>query len=209
MLVLDLKKIILNADFGPLRMGSGDAEKAVGENQTFDPNLGSSFEEVEAILGPPNSKQDNQAGSLLVHYDWYEFFFFDDELHYFQNDHLKADCANHNEMFEFENDKFKFDSWFLEADRDFTLREVVAMLEAENAQFIVKDEDYRVGELKRIQMANGVVIDFENFTTVFEYNKKGKVKKCKEVIIADEQDFVLNAVRFDSYKRKPVFPSVS
>jgi hypothetical protein len=206
MLTLDLKKIVLHLDFGPLRMGSGDGEKELQlqpDGSSIAMNRGSTFKEVVEHLGPPSDHWDDENGIVTIIYGWYEFFFFDDELHYFQNDHLKFDCANHDEMIEFQNEHFTVDQWFLAVNRDFTLREIVALLEENDAKFKVSDEHYRIGELKIIALSNGVTIDFENVRSEFKYSKKGKIKGAKDVIIANENDFVLNGIRYDSYQRKP------
>ena len=61
----------------------------------------------------------------IMKYGWYEFFSWSDsEIVYAkQNDHLQFDCTNHNEMIEYENEKVRIDTWFLQVNKNTTFFE--------------------------------------------------------------------------------------
>ena len=86
MITISLKDFILSAKFGSVKMGWN-------------------LQKVIEILGKPVSETDYGTGSYGISYSGYQLFFFDDELHYIQNDHLKADCINQDEWIDFKNEK--------------------------------------------------------------------------------------------------------
>jgi len=85
------------------------------------------------------------------------------------------------------------------------MKEVILLLEKEQIDFNIENQkvagkDYRVGEVKYLQLSNGVSIDFENSTIDFKLSKKGKVIKETKVIYDNEMDFVLNGINFDQFR---------
>ena len=167
MITLDLKDIILQADFSPIYMGQTEKE-------------------VVQILGKPGHRHDDGFGSIMFCYGCYEFYFFDDALHYFQNDHLKADCGNHADLIAYENTHFRINPWFLKSNQDIPMKQIIALLEGEQVNFKIENQkvagkDYRVGEVKDINLSNGVSLNFEHYTTDFKYDSKGKIIDNKEV----------------------------
>lgn len=188
MKTLSLKSIVLSADFSPVQMGFSEAE-------------------VINTLGTPDFKHDCGGGSMIFTYGCYEFYFFDSILHYFQNDHLKADCGNHEEMFTFSNEIFKVDSWLLTPQKDISLKEFAAILQSENVSFNIQDQlsasgqVLNEGESKLIKLDNGVTIDFEHNTHVFQYDDQGEIIDYEEVTFQEEDDFVLNGIRYEDWDK--------
>lgn len=191
MKTLSLKNIILHADFSPIQMGFTE-------------------EQVCTVLGQPENRGDMGSGSVIYQYGWYEFFFFDNALHYFQNDHVKADCSNHDEMLIYQNGHFEIDSWFLKANQDISLKEVISILKKEKADFVVKNQqtadgtDLYVGKVKILELSNGLTMDFHHETMVFEYDDEGNVVKSEGVYFLDEMDFVLNGIRYEYWVTNPL-----
>lgn len=188
MIELNLKNIILNADFSPLEMGYSESD-------------------VVRILGDPDDRYDNGKGSVLYVYGWYELFFFDGLLHYFQNDHVKADCSNHADGILYENENFTINPWFLKPDHDISLKEVIALLENEEADFVVRNQmvagkEYAVGEVKIVELSNGIQMDFHNNSVMFHLDEATGVVDAQEVFFQHEMDFVLNGIRYDHFGRE-------
>jgi hypothetical protein len=173
MIELNLKNIILEADFSPIYMGQNERE-------------------VVQILGEPVNRYDNGIGSVLFSYSGYELHFFDDILHYFQNDNLKQ-----VDGVLFQNKYFKMNTWFLKPNVEFSMKEVISILEKERVQFKIENQkvagkDYRVDEIKFIELANGISLNFENTGL-----KEGKEVRFKKIT-----DFVLFAIRYDDFNQK-------
>ena len=185
MIELNLKDIVFTADFSPIKMGQ-------------------TVKEVIKILGDPVNSSDDGNGSILFSYGGYELYFFDDKLHYFQNDNLKNDKRNHLDCISFQNDNFKFHSGFVIPNKDISLREVISLLENEKIDFSIENQkvagkDYRVGEIKNLVLSNGIFMNFENKTTKFIQADDQEIIKSKELFFDDEMDFVLFAVRYEHW----------
>lgn len=190
MKTLSLKNIILHGDFFPIQMGATE-------------------EQVSKILGKPDDRTDFGSGSIIYNYGWYEFFFFENALHYFQNDHVKADCSNHDEMIMYQNEFFEVDHWFLKAFQDIRLKEMIAFLKKEKAAFTLRNQksadgtDLFVGKVKMLELSNGILMDFHYDTAALAYDEDGQVVNSEEVYIEDEMDFVLNGIRYDHWVTNP------
>ena len=185
MITLDLKDIILQADFSPVYMGQSE-------------------QEVVRALGKPAHRNDNRFGSIWLNYGCYEFSFFDNALHYFQNDHLKADCVNHADLISYENKHFSINPWFLKPNEDISMKNAIALLEDQQVDFKIENQkvagqDYRVGEVKFLKLSNGISLNFEHFTTDFKYDSTGEVIDNEEVFFQNEMDFVLYAIRYEHF----------
>lgn len=185
MIELNLKNIVFTADFSPVQMGQ-------------------TVKEVVKILGEPINRSDDGTGSILFSYGGYEFYFFNDKLHYFQNDNLKNDKGNHLDYISFQNDNFKFHSGFVSPNKDISLKEVISLLKNEKIDFSIENQkvagkDYREGEIKDLVLSNGILMNFENKTTKFTQVDGQEVINRKEVFFHDEMDFVLFAVRYEHW----------
>ena len=88
MIIIDLKNIVFKADFYPIQMGQ-------------------SVSSLIKILGQPINQRIDDYGFALLSYGGYEFHFFDDQLHFFQNDNLKYDKSNHLDCIAFQNEYFQ------------------------------------------------------------------------------------------------------
>ena len=186
MIELNLKNIILNVDFSPIYMGQPESE-------------------IVKILGKPTDRLSSGTGSTILSYGGYEFGLWDNELHYFQNDNLRYQYLNHTDGVLFKNNHFKINTWFITPNKDISMKEVILLLEKEQVEFNIENQkvagkDYRTGEVKYLQLSNGVSMDFENSTIDFKLSKKGKVLKKTKVLYDNEMDFVLNGIRFDQFR---------
>ena len=187
MIELNLKDIVFTADFSPVQMGQTENE-------------------VAKILGePPCGRDVYEHGSVIFYYSGYEFHFFDDELHYFQNDSLKYDKPNHDGCISFQNSHFKFHPGFVIPNKDISMKEVISLLQNEKIDFSIENQkvagkDYRVGEVKFLQLSNGISMNFENKTTVFMRVDDQEIVESKEIFFDDEMDFVLFAVRYEHWR---------
>lgn len=134
MLILNLKDIILKKDFSTIKMDM-------------------SINEVTQILGKPNDISDDGFGSIILFYGGYEFAFFDNKLHYFQNDNIIHDWI------EFKNRYFKIDTWLFKKNKRVLLENFINVLKRENVLYelneIKSDENYI-----RIKLFNGMKIEF-------------------------------------------------
>ena len=187
MIELNLKDIVLNVDFSPIYMGQTESE-------------------VVKILGEPEGRNDTGTGSVLFSYGGYEFYFFDNELHYFQNDNLKANCVNHTDWILYQNNHFKINPWFVSPNKDISMKEVISLLKKEKAEFSIENQkvagvDYRVGEVKFIELLNGVSMNFEKKTTAINDLTDEMILEGKELIFTDEMEFVLFAIRYEHFNQ--------
>ena len=186
MIELNLKRIILNVDFSPIEIGQSERE-------------------IIRILGIPTGRLNGETGSTILSYGGYEFGLWDNELHYFQNDNLKYQYLNHSDWILFENKNFKINTWFIAPNKDISMKEVILLLEKEQVDFNIQNQkvggkDYKVGEVKYLQLSNGVYMYFENNTIDLKLSKTGKVLKETKVICENEMDFVLNSIGFDQFR---------
>lgn len=164
--------------------------KSFAESGKFDSiELGASKSEVIMLLGIDFDFHDAGETQILK-YGWYEFFFRTDSEKLFgiQNQHLQANCTNHNEMIEFENKNFKIDSWFLTIGKDYKFSDVITILETEVIQFKI-EEEYKNGP-KVLKLDSGVYFNFSegSFTWYADTNNS------EEITIENQEDYLLNGI---------------
>ncbi len=150
--------------------------------------VGMTKQQVIQFLGKPDYEQDLSTGFTGLLYAWYELFFETktEILWSIQNDHLQ-ECENHHEMICFKNDKVEIDTWFLTINQDITRKQVKETLLKENISFT---EEMYCNE-KIIRFDSGVYLDFDNQDGWWVDGKH-----LTDVIIENEEDFVLNAIRY-------------
>ncbi|WP_405207170.1 hypothetical protein [Aquimarina sp. LLG6339-5] len=172
---INLKEFALTGDFGPVKIGM-------------------TKEQVIELLGEPDSDNDYGAGSTGLLYSWYEFFFDKKTkiLKSIQNDHLQADCEDHNENILFKNNKIEIDIWLLKPYQDITLKEVKETLNDQKISFV--EEKYWESEIIRFE--SGVYLDFDNKDGIWAIYEGGTMKKDESLIINDKENFVLNGIRY-------------
>lgn len=171
---IKLKDFALTGEFGPVKIGM-------------------TKKQVTDLLGEPEADQDFGTGYTGLLYSWYEFFFETDTgiLDSIQNDHLQADCSNHDEMILFRNDKIEIDTWFLKLNQDLTRREVKEILDEQRISFT--EEEYWGSDIIRFE--SGVYLDFDNRDGVWGIDEDGTVEKDESIVIVDKENFVLNGIR--------------
>lgn len=177
MIELNLKDILLNVDFSPIYMGQMEND-------------------VIKLLGKPENRHDTGTGSVLFSYGGYEFYFFDNELHYFQNDNLKAGYSNHRDCILYQNSYFKINPWLVSPNKDISVKEVISLLEKERVEFTIENQkvagkDYRMDEIKFLVLSNGFILEFDN----------KKIVDNEELIFNDKMDFVLQAIRYEHFNQ--------
>ncbi|WP_299626706.1 hypothetical protein [uncultured Tenacibaculum sp.] len=170
-----LKDFIKTGDFGPVKIGMKK-------------------QHVINLLGEPDSDNDFGSGTFGLLYSWYEFFFDKktQALKSIQNDHLQANCSEHDEMILFKNDKFEIDTWFLKINHDITYKEVKEILKRENISF--SEEKYWDNDI--IKFESGVFLDFDDRDDIWEIYEDGTTKKDESLIINNKENFVLNGIRY-------------
>ncbi len=138
MIELKLRNIIIENNFTPLSMGMSEKE-------------------LTNLLGNPTSRFDNGYGSVVVAYGGYEFAFFDDKLHYFQNDNFKE---SYIDWVKFENDHFKIDTWLIKEHDNLSIERFIEELKFEKIQF--KLEKPSTQNYTKIKLMNGMQLEFDN-----------------------------------------------
>ena len=172
--------------------------KSFAEKGTFgEIGIGTLKKDVIKFLGTDFDFGDF-GETQIIKYGWYEFFFWSDteKLFGIQNDHLQADCENHNEMILFENDSFEIDTWFLKVNEDFTYSQVIELLNKENIDF--KIESGNEVEPEIIRFKSGTYFDFSEGS--FSWNSE--TNKTYETIIENKEDYILNGIRLFDLKKK-------
>ncbi len=136
MTTLSLKDIILKKDFSFIKMGM-------------------SVNQVIEILGKPepNNIFDDNFGTVILFYGGYEFAFFDNKLHYFQNDNIIHDWI------EFENKYFKIDTWLFKNNKKILLENFINVLKKENVVYEL-NKIKSDGNYIQIKLFNGMRIEF-------------------------------------------------
>jgi len=138
--------------------------------------------------------------SQIIKYGWYEFFYWTKtELIYgIQNDHLLADCSNHEEMIDYKSKLWTIDKWFLQVNKNITFGQVEELLIKEDIPFNI-EPIYKGSEDNVIKcLKSNVTLDFVKEYTVIEYDEKGKLKNCEELVEDDQRNFMLNGIRLFS-----------
>lgn len=124
----------------------------------------------------------------------YEFFYDTKSgvLSSIQNDHLQADCLNHDESINFKNDKIEIDTWFLKLNQDLTKSDVKKTLKKQEIPFI--EEEYWGSDIIRFE--SGVYLDFDDRDGVWAIDEVGTVEKDESVVFQNSENFVLNGIRY-------------
>ncbi len=136
MITLNLKNIVLKKDFTPIKMGISEVE-------------------LTKYLGKPNDIYDNKFGSVIYFYGGYEFAFYDNQLHYFQNESIN------DGWIEFENTYFKIDAWLLKQNNKLILEEFIDELNKEEIKYVLSVIKSDIeDEYTRIELYNGIKIEF-------------------------------------------------
>jgi hypothetical protein len=117
MTTIHLKEFIKTGQFGTISIGSTKADVVNAFGKKFD----------FADCGE----------TQIIKYGWYEFFYWTESELVFgiQNDHLQADCSNHKEMIDYKSKLWTIDKWFLQVNKNITLRQVEGFLTAEGISF--------------------------------------------------------------------------
>ncbi len=167
MLTISLKEFALTGEFGPVKIGM-HRDAAV------------------ALLGKPGDETDFGGASSGFLYGWYEFFYETDtkEIEAIQNDHLLD-----GDLFDYQNEHFQVDPWFLKAGKEFTFPEVVDLLQEEQIPFRVVRRHGTGPE--EIEFKSGVHFDF--------------IEQCDAQTGKESGEKVLLAIRYfplysDSYE---------
>ena len=153
--------------------------------------IGSTKEEVLKELG--NNLDIIDCGEThIIYYGWYEFFYWTTTELIFgiQNDHLQANCTNHGEMINFQNNKFKLDNWFLKENKNINFGQVEEVLISNNIEYEIiptwKGCDENIIRCVR----SNVTFDF-----VREYRSIDLSNNWKEQIETEQSKFILNGIR--------------
>lgn len=120
--IASLKDIVVKGEFGGVQIGMTE-------------------QEVKELLGEPSSVgQTKDMGFTDFFCGWYEIFFYDfyddskiPKVAAFQNDSLNAING-----FEFENDKIKFDPWFLKFGMN--LEQVQKEIKKEGLEYVMQQK---------------------------------------------------------------------
>ena len=112
-----------------------------------------------------------------------------------QNDHLQADCINHSEQINFNNEHWTLDKWFLQENKNITLGQISSLLKNESISFKIEPlQDKSNGTIIKCGMSK-VTFDFVSEFRLVEVNDKGMFRNWLEVKEDKEENFVLNGVR--------------
>ncbi|NOT93268.1 hypothetical protein [Ferruginibacter sp.] len=174
---ISLREFILKGNFGPVQIGM-------------------TKNEIINTLGKPDSDTDyGESGEL--YYGYYEFFYWTENqiLFAIQNDHLIADCTNHNEMILFENNNFKIDVWFLEVGRDFTYKEIKDILNKEGLEY-TEEISYKNGP-NILKFKSGVFFDFSSgYIGWGSDEESSETWHQLEKTIENLDDYILNGIGY-------------
>ncbi|WCO00236.1 hypothetical protein [Psychroserpens ponticola] len=134
----------------------------------------------------------------IIKYGWYEFFFWSDteKLFAIQNDHLQANCENHNEMILYKNDLFEIDIWFLKVNQDYTYSQVIQLLKKEDIDYKIEPGSEIEPEI--IRFKSGVYLDFSEGS--FGWNSE--TNESYNDTIKNKEDYLLNGIRLFDFKKE-------
>lgn len=155
----------------------------------------SSKNDVIQLLGD-NYEWADCGESQIIKYGWYEFFYWTESQLIFgiQNDHLKFDCTNHDEMICFENEIVKIDHWFLKVNEHITYSNLKEIFNQEGIPYKVNRQPYD-GALDYIELSNGIAFDFDDSLVNWSYDRITDEWNMNEVPIETPADFVLVGMR--------------
>ncbi len=162
-MTISLKDFILTGRFGPIYIGMP-------------------MDELKRILGEPGDSHDSGAGTALLFYEGFEFYYETDRntLYGIQNDNVQYELPDiQGNVFQFKDD-IQIDTWFIQFGKPLSYAQVVGFLRSEKIEFQERDRiDY--DELK---FPSGVTFDFENW----------KDYTGKQIISREEA--ALNGIRY-------------
>lgn len=158
--------------------------------------LGTTKDEIINLLGEDFSFLDLGETQALL-FGWYEVFYWTDtgKVLGIQNDHLLADCTNHDEMINLKNKKWQLDKWFLKEFENITFKDIKDLLTKEGIRYSVQPTYKGCDENIIKCIGSNVTFDFCNNFTSVQLDDKGKPNIFKDVKIENEDDFVLNGIR--------------
>jgi hypothetical protein len=159
--------------------------------------IGSTKSDVIDLLGEDFDFGDF-GDSQIIKYGWYEFFYWTNtgKLFGIQNDHLVANCTNHDELILFENGLWKLDKWFLRENENFTFKQVMEILEQERIPFVIEPVYPGCDENLIKCTESNVKFDFTMGYSYTEMDERGNFNGWVEVMLAEkEEDAVLNGIR--------------
>jgi hypothetical protein len=181
MTTIQLKEFVRTGNFGSITLGSM-------KNDILN-QLGGKYDFADC------------GETQIIRYGWYEFFYWTETEKIFgiQNDHLQADCINHNKMINFKNKFWVIDKWFLKDNQNITFGQVVELLKQENISFNI-EPTYKGCNENVIKCVNSeVIFDFVNEYRFIDVNTNGKFKNWVEIIEKEQENYILNGVRLFKY----------
>ncbi len=181
MKVIELKNFIKTGKFDAIQIGKSTKQNVIDL-------MGKDFDFADC------------GESQIIKYGWYEFFYWtkSEIVYAIQNDHLKFDCPNHDEMIEYQNENIKIDNWFLTVNKNITFSEIIRILKSENIHYKFEKHNFD-GALEYLRLKNGITIDFDNELTTWLYNKHEDEWDMKNELIKNQQDYILNGIRLFKY----------
>ncbi len=116
--------------------------------------------------------------SQIIKYGWYEFFYWtkNEKIFAIQHDHLLIDSSGN-----YTNDYVSIDSWFLDANKIFTLGEITKILKNEHIEYKLEKQNFK-DAIAYIRLSNGITIDFDEFD-------------MQDRLIEDPAQYMLNGIR--------------
>ena len=152
--------------------------------------------EIIHLLGNNFSFSDLGETHAIL-FGWYEIFYWTEtgKVLGIQNDHLTADCTNHDEMINFKNADWQLDTWFLKEFQNVTFGQIKQLLDNEGIAFKIQPTYKGCDENIIKCMNSGVSFDFCDRFTPVQLNDKGYYERLKEIKLENENDFVLNGIR--------------
>ena len=123
--------------------------------------MGMPLDELKQVLGEPSESYDSGAGTALLFYKGFEFYYFTDDntLYGIQNDNVSYEIPDVIEnRFRF-NDDLEIDTWFIHFGKALTYEQVLIFLDHEQVGFEKHDKP----DHDEITLPGGVSFDFENY----------------------------------------------
>lgn len=181
MVKLSLKEFIRNGKFGAI-------------------SINSTKEELVNMLGEDYDFAD--CGDIhIIKYGWYEFYYRKEteKIMGIQNDHLPADCVNHHEMINLENNYCTLDKWFLKENNNITFGEIIKLLKEENIPYEIVPINQTLNQNIIKCINSDVTFDFVNEYIMIKSDSKGQIKQEIDIIETNEENYILNGIRLFEY----------
>jgi hypothetical protein len=167
------------------------------ETGMFDTiSIGSTKDELIEKLGNKYNLIDS-GETQVISYGWYEFFYWTEtgKILGIQNDHLVADCINHNEMINFSCEEWQLDNWFLKNSENITFKEVEELLTKESISYEVQPTYEGCDENIIRCFDSNVKFDFSNEFKIARSGNKDQSVQWENIKVESEDKFVLNGIR--------------